>query len=248
MTEFERGSQESAQKEVVEARQRVLDIRAQEDQIVMEKARSVLQHTEQLSRIRDAYQALLEAQIRFIEADSDVKGLEAQNEDIKIRLQEEKAGIDRAKADIDRLRQEAKVAQDKIHEAIEEDPAVLQRLNVVSEGKTVEDIDGDIDAKSASLEVMHRVDPQVLRQFEKRAREIQDLTRRREELAHKLETLSGQTEQLMQSWEPKVDKLVSRINEAFSHNFEQISCAGEVGVHKDEDFEQWAIEIKVKFR
>jgi hypothetical protein len=45
-----------------------------------------------------------------------------------------------------------------------------------------------------------------------------------------------------------VDQLISQINDAFSYNFEQISCAGEVGVHKDEDFEKWAIEIKVKFR
>lgn len=135
-----------------------------------------------------------------------------------------------------------------MHKAIADDVSSLERLNEVCSGKTLDDIDGDIDAKNASLEVMHRVDPQVLRQFEKRARDIQDLGRRKEELTHKLESLSGQIEELMRVWVPQVDALVARINEAFSHNFEQISCAGEVGVHKDEDFEQWAIEIKVKFR
>lgn len=225
-----------------------MDIRAQEDQLIVEKARSVLKHKEHLIEIRDAYQALLEAQIRLIEAESDVKGLEAQNEDIKTRLQEVRTGINEAKTELDSLREQARVAQDAVHEAIRDDNGSLERLNVLCEGKTVDDIDGDIDAKNASLEVMHRVDPQVLRQFEKRARDIQDLSKRKEEMAHKLESLNGQIEELMQIWVPEVEKLVAKINEAFSHNFEQISCAGEVGVHKDEDFEQWAIEIKVKFR
>ncbi|RYP06854.1 hypothetical protein DL764_002902 [Monosporascus ibericus] len=246
--EIEKRAQDTAQDELGAARQRVLDIRAQEDQLVIERARSVLKHKEQLSRIRDAHQALLEAQIRLIEANSDVQALEAQNEDIKSRLDREKADISLAKTELDRLRDEAKTAQEKVQEAIADGHGMLEKLNELSEGKTVEDIDGDIEAKSANLGVLHRVDPQVLRQFEKRARDIQDLTRRKEELTHKLEGLSGQIEELMQRWEPKADELVSRINEAFSHNFEQISCAGEVGIHKDEDFEQWAIEIKVKFR
>ncbi|KAK7756589.1 Structural maintenance of chromosomes protein 5 [Diatrype stigma] len=245
---IEKKDQEIAQKELGEARQRVLDIRFQEDQLVVERARSALKHKEHLTQIRDAYQALLEAQIRLIEAESDVKGLESQNESIKVRLQEVKAGIDTAKTELDTFRERAKVAQDDVQKAIADEMSSLERLNEVCAGKTLEDIDGDIDAKNASLEVMHRVDPQVLRQFEKRARDIQDLGRRKEELTHKLESLSGQIEELMRVWVPQVDALVARINEAFSHNFEQISCAGEVGVHKDEDFEQWAIEIKVKFR
>ena len=225
-----------------------MDLRAQVDQLIVEKARLVLQHKEQLLQIRDAYQALLEAQTRHIEAASDVKGLELQNQDIRRRLQEEKDGIARAKTEIDELREQAKAAQEKVHDTIAGDPDLLTHLTEVSQGKTVEDIDGDIEAKKASLEVMHRVDPQVLRQFEKRARDIEELTHRRENFARKHESLGAQIEELMRVWEPGVDKLVGRINDAFAHNFEQISCAGEVGIHKDEDFEQWAIEIKVKFR
>ena len=50
-------------------------------------------------------------------------------------------------------------------------------------------------------------------------------------------------------WEPELDQLVALISDAFFHNFAQIGCAGQVGVHKDdEDFGQWAIRIEVKFR
>ena len=44
------------------------------------------------------------------------------------------------------------------------------------------------------------------------------------------------------------DALVGEISEAFAENFSKIQCAGEVGIYKDEDFEHWAIQIKVKFR
>ena len=225
-----------------------MDLRAQSDQLVVEKARLVVQHKEQLMNLRDAYHALLEAQTRHIEAASDVKGLESQNQDIRRRLQEEKDAVERVKTEIVQLREQAEAAKEKLSEAIADGTDILPHLREIAEGKTVEDIDADISAKKASLEVMHRVDPQVLRQFEKRARDIEELTRRREDLARRAETLGARIEDLMRVWEPGVDELVGRINDAFAHNFEQISCAGEVGIHKDEDFEQWAIEIKVKFR
>jgi structural maintenance of chromosomes protein 5 len=90
--------------------------------------------------------------------------------------------------------------------------------------------------------------PQALEEYEKWSRRIEqeqaDHKAKEErllEVTERMTTLRGQ-------WEPRVDELVERINEAFSYNFEQISCAGEVGVHKEEDFAKWAIEIKVRFR
>ena len=50
-------------------------------------------------------------------------------------------------------------------------------------------------------------------------------------------------------WEPELDGVIARISEAFADNFARIHCAGEVGIYKDpDDFERWAVQIKVKFR
>ncbi|KAF3077840.1 Structural maintenance of chromosomes protein 5 [Orbilia oligospora] len=53
-------------------------------------------------------------------------------------------------------------------------------------------------------------------------------------------------------WEPRIDQLVENISEAFSRSFEFIGCAGSVRIRKEGkdgcDFENWAIEILVKFR
>ncbi|KAI1099299.1 P-loop containing nucleoside triphosphate hydrolase protein [Jackrogersella minutella] len=245
----EKSALENTQNELIQCRKRIFEYSAQEDQLIVEKARSVLQHKEQLSQIRDAHQALLEVQIRLIEARSDLKGLEEQNANIKQQLDEKKAEIENVKIEIDRLKAAAVGARVKVLEAVDDGSGNrLQYLNTLAEDKTVEDIENEIGAESTKLELIHGVDPAVLRQYEKRAQEIQDLIRKKEDINAKLESYLKKVEHVKEQWEPAVDELIGKINDAFSHNFEQINCAGEVGVHKDEDFEQWSIEIKVKFR
>ncbi|KAI0975823.1 P-loop containing nucleoside triphosphate hydrolase protein [Xylaria arbuscula] len=244
-----KGQLEDAQKAIVEARIRISEFGARADEFMLERARSVLQHKELLSSMRDAHQALLDAQIRLIEAKSDVKALEERNLDIKQRLEDEKTEIRNARADADRLKEDASAARELVSEAVAEDPDRLPYLNELAAGKTVEDLDNEIGAENSKLEYVHAVDPAVLRQFQKRAQEIQNLTQQKEELTTKFDSLSHKIDELRQKWEPRVDALITKINDAFAYNFEQINCAGQVDIYKDEeDFEQWAIEIKVKFR
>ncbi|KAI1487306.1 P-loop containing nucleoside triphosphate hydrolase protein [Biscogniauxia mediterranea] len=244
----EKGTLENTQKDIRECRARMLEYSAEEDELTIKKTRSVLEHKEALSNIRDAHQALLEVQIRLLEAQSDVKGLEERNSDIKQRLDDEKAHIAAAKAESERFKADATVARSKVEAAVAHDKDKLSYLNELASGKSVEELDDEIGAEQSKLEYVHAVDPGVLRQFEKRAQDIQNLTRHKDELTEKLEALSRKFQNLMQKWEPRVDELVSKINDAFSYNFEQISCAGEVGLHKDEDFEQWSLIVKVKYR
>ncbi|KAI0101280.1 P-loop containing nucleoside triphosphate hydrolase protein [Daldinia grandis] len=245
----EKRTLENTQKDLAECRKRIFEYSAQEDQLVIEKARSVLKHKEQLPQIRDAHQALLEVQIRLIEAQSDVKGLEEQNANIKQQLDDKRNEIKNAKAEMERSRAAAIVARRGVEEAVDDGgDDRLAYLNGLAEGKTAEEVDDEIGAESTKLELIHGVDPAILRQYEKRAQEIQELTRKKEELNAKLESYVKRIKQVMEQWEPGVDGVIGKINDAFSYNFEQINCAGEVGIHKDEDFEQWSIEIKVRFR
>ncbi|KAI2637797.1 P-loop containing nucleoside triphosphate hydrolase protein [Hypomontagnella submonticulosa] len=245
----ENGALERTQKDLEECRQRMFEYSAQEDQLIIAKARFVLQHKEQLSQVRDAHQALLEAQIRLIEAQSDVRGLKDRNSDIKRQLDEGNAQIANLRKEEERLKGSAAAARRGVEEAVNgggDDR--LRYLSELAEGKTTEDIDNDIGAESTKLELIHGVDPAILQQYENRARDIQELTVKKDEMNAKLESYTERMERVKGRWEPGVDEVIGKINDAFSYNFEQINCAGEVGIHKDEDFEQWAIEIKVKFR
>ncbi|KAI0476179.1 hypothetical protein GGR56DRAFT_665927 [Xylariaceae sp. FL0804] len=245
----ERGSLEKTTTEIADSRMRILELGAKVDELTLEQARSVLQHRGLLSDIRNAHQLLLDAQICLLEAQSDVRGLEARNLDIKQRLDQGKAGLDKANADLQRCKQRAKEAQGKLNDAlIQRGEDNLPRWNALAEGKTLEDLEADISAEESKLDYIHAVDPGVLRQFEKRAKDIQELSRKKDKQTEKLEALTRETDELMRKWVPLVEELVSKINEAFAYNFQQINCAGEVTLKKEDDFEAWAIEIKVKFR
>ncbi|KAI1212753.1 P-loop containing nucleoside triphosphate hydrolase protein [Annulohypoxylon truncatum] len=245
----EKKSLEDTQAELADCRKRIFEYSAQEDQLIVEKARSVLQHKEQLSQIHDAHQALLEVQIRLIEAGSDVKSLEEQNSNLMQQLDEKKAEIENLDVELRRLKTTASSARRKVEEAVDGGGGdQLAYLNSLVGDKSAEDIELEIGAESTKLELIHGVDPAILRQYEKRAQDILELTQRKEEMNAKLESYNRKIESVKEKWEPSVDEVIGKINDAFSYNFEQINCAGEVGIHKDEDFEQWAIEIKVKFR
>lgn len=240
---------EIAQNALGESRTRILEYNAQGDELLLEKTRSVLKHSEQLSHIRDAHNALLDVQIRLVEAQSDEMGLEQQNLDIRQQLDEVKAEADRFKNEAEQLRREGLAARQRVEEVA--GPGGRDRLDYLgslAKDKTPEDVDNEIGAESTKLELIHGVDPAILRQYEKRAQDIQELSKKREEMNARLESYNKKITHVMEQWETRVDDLIAKINEAFSYNFEQINCAGEVGIHKDDDFEQWAIEIKVKFR
>jgi structural maintenance of chromosomes protein 5 len=154
----------------------------------------------------------------------------------------------------------AREALNAVSARVENDdlPAIHERC----QDKTVESLDEEIGVEQARLEVIQASNPRALEEYEKRVKEIDKIKQQRDHLTTDLMSKTEKINEIMRDWEPRLDALVGRINEAFSYNFEQISsagdagvpreeqlsCAGEVGIHKDDDFEQWAIEIKVRFR
>ena len=111
-----------------------------------------------------------------------------------------------------------------------------------------DELEALIASEQARLELMHEGNGSVIREFEQRKKKIESMTASLDEYKTSKEELDGSIEKLQSEWEPEVDELVQKISNSFSYNMEQISCAGEVGVTKAEDFDQWAIQIRVKFR
>jgi hypothetical protein len=88
----------------------------------------------------------------------------------------------------------------------------------------------------------------AIREYEKRAKVIEEKSARYYDLAANLAEMESKITEIRERWEPELDELVGKISAAFAENFAKIQCVGEVAVHKDDDFEQWAIQIRVKFR
>jgi chromosome segregation ATPase len=198
--------------------------------------------------LRTCQEDCLEAEVRALEATSDVEALKLRNIDITRQLAEEKRLKAEAEAEAAHAREAARRALDVCRQILEQDEGTREYYNDVSADITVEELERDIDAENARLDFMHGGNANAAKEFETRQVAIDKLEEKISDASKKLEKLTTKITNLREKWEPELDKLVKEISDAFAYNFEQISCAGEVGIHKDEDFDQWSIEIKVKFR
>ncbi|OHE96594.1 RecF/RecN/SMC N terminal domain-containing protein [Colletotrichum orchidophilum] len=246
--ESEKRALDQKKAEVEEARTAIQQLGFDLDKAMLSKAKTTLQHHAAIAGVRAAQEALLEAQIREIEAKSDVQGLKARNNELVQMLEDEKRNIAALTQDSQRTRQRAEDAQSKVIEIFAQDETRKDLLEALARNKSVEDVDNEIAAEQHTIEQIHVANPGALREFEMRAREIEKLRSKMESSTTKLDHLNRQITKIREKWEPQLDELVGKINDAFSYNFEQINCAGEIRIHKDEDFDQWALDIMVKFR
>lgn len=232
-----------------EAKQNMLDLMYEWDAAVLRRAELVLRHKKALERIREAHLSILEAEICLIEAVSDIQGLKDRNAHIMERVETEKQNVRQATEEANRARDAGRDLNTVVTNLLAEQPEKRDLFSELSEGKDSETMQIEIEAEAAKLDLIQAANPNVLRDFERRAGEIARLSRKMEGVKEKLDGLTREIAEIMAKWEPKLDELVSKINDAFAYNFEQISCAGEVRVHKDEeDFDAWALDIMVRFR
>lgn len=216
----------------------------------MQKCKLALQYKDLVKKIRASHEAVLEARVMAIEAESDVAGLTERNVDIVRQLAEEKRRRDEAQTQLDQFKEIANQALEAVT-AIQADPENEQYLegwrNLAPE-ITVDQLQAQILTEETKLEFVVASNPNAINEYNKRKVDVDRLARKVAETDEKLESMGRRITEIRELWEPELNTLISEISDAFSHNFEQIGCAGEVSVHKDDDFDLWAIQIKVKFR
>jgi chromosome segregation ATPase len=192
----------------------------------------------------------VEAEIRFIEAKSELNSLIEEN---SVMLQKQRANAAAIDEMEKRDRALRKVYEEKRTE-LQQDIQTLteQERDIVMEYRelpSLDALDEEIQAVNASLGLMTEGNPGAIKAYEKRE---EDMARTREKLEQYTSSLEETKEQIIeirQQWEPKLDALIRKISDAFAHNFSKIGCAGEVEVYKDEeDFDNWSIQISVRFR
>ncbi|QPG97396.1 hypothetical protein C2857_006254 [Epichloe festucae Fl1] len=246
--ELEEGQKAAHEQAIRNARQTLQDIQYDWDKAIVRRARLANRHKRLTDKIREVHLALVEAKIWLIEAESDVEGLKERNASIMNKLEEERRRVQEVTEEASKAKDIGRRLGEEVRELLGSDDELRETLSKLAEGKTAEEVEMEISAEEAKLELIQAANPNVIREFERRAEEITRLKRKMEKANEKLESLGTQLAEIMGKWEPKLEELVSQINDAFAYNFEQISCAGEVRVHREEDFSQWALDIMVKFR
>lgn len=200
--------------------------------------------------LRKAYDDSYEAKLMLIEATSDFEVLSEHESAVKLHLEERRREVkeitEQTKQCLQQMRKlvaTCKAINDSL--ASEEDRQFLVKI---SENMKPEELENEIESEEARLELMHEGNGGVIREYEERQRKIDTLKARLAEVESALDELTEKIKEIRDQWEPQLDKLVKRISNSFAFNMKQINCAGEVSVYKDDDFDQWAIQIQVKFR
>lgn len=254
---------------------RVRDLRDQEDDALVAKTEAVLEYAAATRDVKLKLASLLEAEVMLIEATSDLEALRAQNEEIVQAINqkstEEKEAKDIHKREYDRATRVLKAVHDVKAQAIQleekkGDHGLLDVFTFVAGLQNEENLDAEIDAEKAKLELTEGGSASIIRDFEERAKVIEklrakvaDADARQADFKHSIREIRGK-------WEHRLEEVVARINNAFSDSFARIGCAGQVAVHKASsddpadcteetggvenglDFANWAIHISVKFR
>lgn len=221
------------------------------DQHTLERGRKALQHADLVANLAAAHEQLLEAQIMAIEARSDVEALMERNRSVKDMLEARRRDVTTLVKEAEEANRAGRLLLQQCQRVLsDEDSGDEQRefLTTLPETQTPEELEGEIESERTRLELVHEGNPNAIAEYEDREKAIHKLRDRLERIGHKLGELEAAIAEIRGKWEPKLDELVEKISVAFSENFEKIGCAGQVEIYKDDDFDQWAIQIQVKFR
>ena len=258
-------------------RQRLNEIVAEKDKFLLAKSEVTIQYAAVVAELRMLQEQSLEADVMHIEAQSDFETLKARNEDINALLQrkqaEEKEAVDVAQRTTALGRELAievkKLADEGKKLEQQGDLSLIKMLQEIGDRKlTAEELEADIDSEKAKLEITQGGSEGMVREFERRAKEIEALRQRVQDARNGMQEVEGAIKEIRGKWEPPLDALVGRISEKFGESFRRIGCAGQVVVYKasstdgdDEnagldgadggnglDFANWAIHVSVKFR
>ena len=187
----------------------------------------------------------------LIEATSDLEVLTERNQSVKDMLEANRKESDKAIREHEETSKAAKRLIEECQSIISDSgltPEEHAFLGALPEGQSEEDLETEIESEKARLELLHQGNPNLIKEYESRQKQIEKLEDSIAKDIEKLAYIEHAITEIRGKWEPELDALIKSISEAFSESFEQIGCAGEVGVHKDEDFDQWSIQIQVKFR
>ncbi|KAI0615562.1 Smc Chromosome segregation ATPase [Pyrenophora tritici-repentis] len=214
-------------------------------------ATQTLEYARTVTHMRMFNESLIEAEIRFVEAKSEIRALERENSEILQKLRTKEHEIKTLEIQNEQLRRDFRSRRDQAQQDIngwpEHEKEIIQQYS--TDLQSIAELEQEIDSVQIQLNMMTEGNHGVIETYEKRKEEITRTEAKLHDLTGDLEDIKEKVIDIRQKWEPELDALIRKISCAFAHNFKQIGCAGEVEVYKDqEEFELWSVQISVRFR
>ncbi|ORX55049.1 hypothetical protein DM01DRAFT_186669 [Hesseltinella vesiculosa] len=114
--------------------------------------------------------------------------------------------------------------------------------------QTPEEIEDQINEQQASYDATRSLNPHAAVTYERIKTEIREMNKKADDSETALAKIGSEIEVIHKQWHPRLKRLVHAISSKFSEGLERIGCAGEVGIYEEDNYENWGIEIRVKFR
>lgn len=144
---------------------------------------------------------------------------------------------------------------------VQERPGTESLISTVNDASyTLDSLNADIESQQAQLQLFVGGNSNLIKVFEDREKQIERLEAKLNDYRTKLADFDAAIKEVRDRWEPRLDALISKISDAFGDSFARIGCAGQVSLDKVEaergpngeaggsEFDQWSIQIHVKFR
>ncbi|KAL8659993.1 MAG: hypothetical protein Q9226_000156, partial [Calogaya cf. arnoldii] len=225
----------TAQQSISELRQRLREIKEKQEQITQERAEAAIDYVTAVETLQARHLEVYEAEIMLIEAESDLAALEEKNAAQKEMLVLRQREVEHLDKEVKELKEKAARLLNKAKELLavveaNEDTALHDHIQTLSEDQTSEKLEEEIESEKARLELMHEgSDRGVIKEFETREKRISTLKANLEGLREELEQAGERIQGVRERWEPELDRLVGLISRSFGENMKEIGCAGEVG-------------------
>jgi chromosome segregation ATPase len=156
---------------------------------------------------------------------------------------------DRKNEHDDQARRYEALKQRSIEKKRQLEPSTKELLAIFAElPNTIEELEINIQHCETRIEQLFIQNEHILAEFDQRKAKIAEL-----ELAVANNQTSNERdikriEEIEQTWLPKLELSIKKINDKFKEHMAAINCGGEIRLEKKDDYDLWEIQIWVSFR
>ncbi|KAM0753988.1 hypothetical protein T439DRAFT_169242 [Meredithblackwellia eburnea MCA 4105] len=193
----------------------------------------------------------IEAQLRQLQADCDVRSMGNVNDQKDAELGQLTTTLAELKEQTRELKDKEKKATRDMESALQDaDEDVIEEMREKqAEDYTYNQIYMMREEAQADLDGLIDIPADVLIKYEQRQKKIDRYKLEARGIQTKLDVVLEVLEKLKGRWYPKLKRLVGRVDDQFSSAMDKLGLNGEVRLAEDDpNFENWGIEILVKFR
>lgn len=226
-------------------KEQCMQIAKEKDIAMFQKAEAVLQYCNATHNLKDVSAKLLEAEVIFIEAQSDAETLQEINIHIRDTLRRKEAELEEASREFDvahtraaTLLREVKAINVEAEAMAErqDDSTLVDLFNSLAADKdlTEQKLEDMLDVEHAKLELTAGgVDAaNTIKEFEERAKKIDRLRNKLREFNETQSDYISGIREIRGLLEQELHPIITQIDDAFSESFSRIGCAGQVAVYK----------------